>query len=195
MSVQHLGNYPSVMNIDTPTTDLEKTFALWYDIERQTLLKTAMPNFSLKRSVLAEAVIPMKFGYTKAYPIPNDCLKVLGIGDIEDKNCTRYTIEGGYIYIDGDYPDGLPVRYIADITDVTRMTPEFKTTFAISLGIAVALPVTQSLEKKALLIKLLPQAMANLTGVNAQENMPIRRSTSRFREARWSNPAMNRGKK
>lgn len=195
MALQHLGNYGSVNNIDTPSTDKEKVFALWYDIERQTLLKTLMPNFSLKRDVIALAVIPEMFGYKYAFPLPNDCLKLLGIGEIDHKLCSRYTVEGGYIYTNDEYPEGMPIRYIADIADVNKMSPEFKTTFAISLAMNVALPITQDLKKKQLMASLLPAAMQNLTGLNAQENPPVRYSKSRFREARYSNPAWNREKK
>lgn len=195
LSLQHLGNYGSINDIDLPKTDKEKVYSLWYDNERQTLLKTMMPNFALKRDVLAEAVVTIKFGYKHAYPIPADCLKVLGIGDIDKKLDNRVSIEGGYIYTDEEYEDGLEVRYIADIQDVTKMTPEFKATLAITLAAATALPITQDLNKKQLMIQMIPQALANLTAVNAQENLPIRRSESRFRAARWSDPAMNRSKK
>ena len=43
----------SINNIDTPTSDKEIVFAQWYDITRQHVLKFLMPNFALKRVVLA----------------------------------------------------------------------------------------------------------------------------------------------
>lgn len=195
MALQHLGNFGSVNNIDNPATDKEKVFSLWYDNTLKTLLKSTMPNFALKRDILAAAVVPVKFGYKNAYPLPNDCLKLLGIDDIDRKLEYRYTVEGGFIYTDDDFPDGMPIRYVAFIQDVNSMSPEFIDTFAIQLAHNAALPITQDINKKQLMAQLLTRAIANLTGVNAQENLPVRRSESRFRAARYSYPSMNRGKK
>jgi len=195
MALQHLGNYGSVNNIDTPSSDKEKTFALWYDVARQTLLKTLMPNFALARKIVSQSMLPSTFGYKYAYEYPNDCLKLLGVGNIYEKLSNRISVEGNKIYSDEDYADGMEIRYIKDVTDVNTMSSEFKVTFALYLGEKVALPITQDINKKKLLASMLPADMANLSALNAQENPPIRRSESRFRAARSYQPAMNKGKK
>lgn len=184
MALSHLGNYGTVTNIDTPTNDKEITFALWYDITRQTTLKYLMPNFALARKVVAKLVETPIFGYAYAYEYPNDCLKVLGIGDIDQKGF-NYTIEGGKIYTDVDYEEGMPIRYIKDIKDVNKFSPEFKMHFSFDLANNTALPITQDKDKAAFIIAQLPGKMAMLSGVNAQENPPVRRSISRFRTSRY----------
>jgi len=189
MALGHLGNYGTISNIDTPTNDKEITFALWYDISRQTFLKTVMPNFALARKVVAQVFTPAPFGldlgYQQAYEYPADCLKVLGIGEVKDKE-NNYAIEGNLIWTDQAYITGLPLRYIKDIEDVTMMSPEFKMTFSIFLASNAAIDITQDVNKANSLLKMLPEKMSTLSGLNAQENMPIRKSVSRFRQSRYT---------
>lgn len=189
MALGHLGNFGTISNIDTPTNDKEITFALWYDISRQTFLKMVMPNFALARKVVAKVVTPPPFGdelgYQNAYEYPADCLKVLGIGEVKDKE-NNYAVEGNLIWTDEDYESGLPLRYIKDFEDVTLMSPEFKMVFSIFLGSNVAMDITQDVSKANSLLKMLPEKMSTLSGLNAQENMPIRISRSRFKEARYN---------
>ena len=90
-----------------------------------------MPNFAIARKRVARIVEtpPYPFGYS--YEYPSDCLKVLGIGAVEDKR-NNYTVENNRIYTDVLYEDGLPLRYIKDFTDVSLMSPEFKIGFSYS---------------------------------------------------------------
>lgn len=189
MSLGHLGNYGTVNNIDTPTDDKEITFAVWYDISRQTFLKMTMPNFALDRRIVSRrSVLPpfgTDLGYQYAYEYPNDCLKVLGIGEVMEKE-NNYAVEGRNIWVEDIYDNGLPVRFIKDITDVTVMSPEFKMAFSVYLASNVAMEITQDATKANAMLKMLPEKLAALTALNAQENMPIRISKSRFKEARFN---------
>ena len=183
LAVGRLGNFPSVNNIDTPQSDPEIVCALWYDISRQSFLKLAMPNFAIARKRVAQVVETVPYPFTYAYEYPNDCLKVLGIGAVEDKK-NNYTVENNRIYTDELYEDGLPLRYIKDIEDVTKMSPEFKIEFSWYMAGNIALEITQDLNKVKMIEELLPSKLSCLSGLNAQENMPIRISRSRFRQSR-----------
>lgn len=190
MAIGHLGSFGTVSDIDIPESDVEATFALWYDISRQTFLKMTMPNFSLARRSIAlvSETPPLPFSFSYAYP--SDCLKVLGIGNIEDK-VNNYTVEADRIYTDVEYLDGLPLRFIKDIQDVTSMSPEFKMGFSWFLAGNVAMEITQDEGKVKMIEQLLPEKMSTLSGLNAQENMPIRISRSKFKEARKTGFATN----
>lgn len=191
----------SVNNIDTPTSDKEIVFAQWYDITRQHCLKFLMPNFALQRVILAPLPsVPAAYqsqyptggygasqsGYGYAYAVPSNCLKVLGLGPIDSEE-TKPTIEGNIIYTNVYYPNGPVLRYIADITDVTQFSPDFIITFATILGKMTTFVNTQDPAKKASLLKDAMQEWTNSTAQNAQENKPIRKSRSRFRDARRAN--------
>ena len=194
LAISHLGNFGTISNIDTPQSDKEITFSLWYDISRQTFLKMTMPNFALARKNLALVVEtpPEPFSFSYAYPA--DCLKVLGIGSIENKK-NNYTVEGNRIYTNVEYVDGLPIRYIKDIIDVTAMSPEFKVGLSWFLAGSTAMDITQDVNKVRTIEALLPEKMSTLSGLNAQENMPIRISRSKFKQARVSGFPINERKR
>ena len=185
MALTHLGNKNSVNNIDTPTTEIEKIFAAWYEITIQVALKQMMPNFAVSRGNLAQVVYTAPFGFTNAYLYPADALKILGIGDIQDTE-VDYTIEGGRILTDIEYTDGLPVRYIKDVQDVSSWSPEFKIGASWLLANNVALEITQDEGKSAAIEGRLPIIMASIGALNSQENKPIRISNSNFKAARLS---------
>lgn len=182
-----LGLKNSISNITTPKTDKEVNFAQWYDLVRQYLLKTLMPNFALYRLTVSAVTIPDGYvGYYLAgYEYPVRCLKLLGLGAID---CVRDppTVESGIIFTNNNYPKGAPLRIIDDVTDVTRFTPDFIMAFVFVLAKVTALANTQDASKKQSAMKDALEAFQNTTAQNAQENKPIRKSTSRFRTARYS---------
>lgn len=180
-----LGLRNSINDIDNPRTDKESLYAQWYDITRQHLLKMMMPNFALNRIIVAEKTVPAGYTdqYSKCYEYPVRCLKLLGIGPI-DCLVDPPTVESSLIFTNANYTDGLPIRFIDDITDVTLMSPDFIFTFAAVLAKVTALATTQDPAKKASMLKDALIEVMNSTAQNAQENKPVRRSISRFRQAR-----------
>ena len=124
MALGHLGSDATVEDIDTPRKDEEKIFNLWYDASRRDLLKLVKPNFALKRAEWALLTTTPVFGYVYEYQIAHDCLMVLGVDTIDVK-LNNYTIEGDRLQISEVYESGLPVRYVTDVTDVTKFTADF----------------------------------------------------------------------
>lgn len=189
-----LGNYGTITNIDTPTNDKEITFSVWYDICRQAFLKQTMPNFALARRMVARVDETPLQGFSAVFEKPKDCLRVLGIGDIEDDQ-PGYTVEGDHIYVADDYPDGLPLRFILDFTDVSHMSPEFVVGLATFLAGKTARSITQSEDRVAAIRAELPGEMSSISSLNALENKPIRVSRSRFKQARISGYARSHPEK
>lgn len=185
MALSHLGNFGTVSNIDTPSNDKEITFSIWYDICRQSLLKMVMPNFAISRNIVAQLSETPPFGYAFYYEYPNNCLKVLGIGNARDKQ-NNYAVEENKIATDADFEDGLELRFIKDVTDVNQFSPEFKVLLSRWLAAHVCLDITQDATKATALWKEMPSHMSSLSGVNAQENMPVRISRSRFKASRFN---------
>jgi hypothetical protein len=197
LAVSGIGNRNTISNIDTPKTDKEVTFAQWYDVVRQYCIKTMMPNFALNRVVVSQKEVPTAYarGYGFALEYPVTCLKVLGIGAIDAVEGKNYIVEGNTIYTNIDVTQGGYLRIVEDITNVTMYTSDFVLYFASELGKRTALSVTQDPSKKNMAMKDAQLDAANVTGLNAQENKPIRKSTSKFRQARYSNPSMHEEKR
>lgn len=192
-----LGLKNSINNIDTPRSDKEIVYAQWYDITRQYMLKFLMPNFALARkSIAALSAVPAGYSdfYTTAYPVPSDCLKVLGLGPV-DTDDTKPTVESNIIFTNVFYPSAPSLRYIADITDVTQFSPDFIMAFAFVLSKLTALVNTQDPSKKQSMLKDAVLEWQQSSAQNAQENKPMRYSRSRFREARRTTFVARDGKR
>lgn len=185
LALSTLGNYGTISNIQTPTVQKEITFAIWYDICRQFTLKLMMPNFALDREVVAKLVETPPFGYSFYYEYPVTCLKLLGIGNAQDKQ-NNYVVEGNKIATDLDQDEGLEIRLIRDIKDVNQFSPEYKMLFAQYLAAYTCLDITQDMSKSNALKASLPQEISTASGLNAQENVPIRVSRSRFKASRYN---------
>lgn len=190
MTLSHLGNYGTVTDIDLGTSSKELVFKLWYDVTRQAALRLCIPNFAMERRKVAKLDVTPAFGYRYAYEYPSDCLKVLGVGEIDDK-AKEFTIEGGRIYLEKDYPDGLPIRFIKDFEDVSAMDSDFQILLSFMLAPNVALPITQKQSIVKQLEQMLPSKISMLSGTNAQENPPIRISHSKIKQSRYSDPSRN----
>ncbi len=199
LALGQLGNYGTISSIDTPTNDKERTYALWYDICRQFVLKLLMPNFALTRLYVSQLAETPVFGYSYFYEYPVTALKVLGVGNVEDKE-NNYNIERTPSAIkaishDTDYTAGMPIRIIIDVANINEWSPEAKLLLSQYLAAYTALPITQDPQKSAKLISELPAAMSIASGLNAQENRPVRISNSRFKAARFNNAPTNSSKK
>lgn len=191
-----LGNRNTINNIDTPKTDKEIVYALWYDIVRQYMLKVIAPNFALDRRVVSAVAVPtayaLEYGY--AYEYPSDCLRLLGIGRV-DCVSDPPTVENGKIFTNTQYADGAPLRFVRDVDNPTEMTADFIMTFAAVLSKCTALSTTQDPVKKAAALKDSLAEVMNTTAMNAMENKPVRVSNSRFRAARYGTPGYNSEKR
>lgn len=176
----------TIENIDIPETKIEKSFAQVYETIRDVALKESMPNFSLTRDMIAELPQSSVFGYSHAFQYPKDCLKILGIGNVEDKGLVPHNIESinGVKCILTDYDDGaLPIRYVQDVEDVTRFDSDFCLYLALKLASRLALKLTQNQAVKDRVDAALSEHEISLTSMNAQENPPIRISRSRWKAA------------
>lgn len=193
LAVSHLGSGIQINSIDTPKTKPESTCAIWYDVTRRKLLKLVMPNFALQRRIVGQLATDPAFGWGYAYEYPSDCLKLLGIGEVQHKQ-NDYAIETisignakrKAILTNKVFDEGMKIRILADVTDVNAMDDEFKILFSLYLAVYICLPITQSLTKRKEIQSMLPSELVEVSGLNAQENRPIRISYSRFKDAKFT---------
>jgi hypothetical protein len=192
LALSRLGNYGDISDIDTPETDPEKVFSKWYDTIRKKTLKMLIPSFSFKRAIVAQLTTDPVFGWTQAFEYPADCLKLLGIGEVEEKT-NDYAIEqlsdGKKAILTEQYnPDGSPsslnIRYIKDEQDTTKFTDDFITLFSWELAYATCMEITQDLERLTYMEKILPMKRSEMGAVDSQENRPTRINNSKFLKAR-----------
>lgn len=199
LGLSRLGNYGSVENIDTPKKPAEIVFAKWWDAARRMALKEIMPHFALARRILSPDATAPEFGYGTRFEYPSDCVRVLGFGEVQEKKNT-YAVEGGWILTD-DYDEdsdgniSLKLRFVKDESDITKWTPEFIDAMAWFLAYTVNMEITQDFDKQVYLEKIVNSKKAVASGINAQENMPVRVNRSKFEQARTVHRPSNYEKK
>lgn len=183
LALARLGDKQSIEDIDNPTNQLEMTLSRWYDISRRSALRTMMPSFARARKKWILSNFKPAFGYTYAYKCPNDCLKVIGIGEADNPD-NNYVVEGGYILTNSDYKGELPVRYIKDVEDVALFDDLFVELFSLLLAFNIAPEVTENANIITYLSNTIKTKTAEALAVAGQENKPIIVKNSRLSVAR-----------
>ena len=176
-------NQEPIVDIDNPTTDIEVTFARWYDTTRRSLLRKKPWNFAIKRAVLNPTGQTPAFGYQNEYDLPNDFIRFLTIEDpgiFSKRFLTDYVLESNKILTDSTNSaqqtssEILNLRYIFDVTSITAMDPIFIDLFAIDLAENVAYKFTVSNTNVERLNGLRTQKMTEAAAIAGQENPPVR---------------------
>ncbi len=184
-----LGVRDTVLNIDDPDTPLEKIFAKVYHSIRQLALKEQKPNFAIRRRTVAEnSAVSVTPSDAYAYEYPADCLALLGVGEQEEKENT-YWVEGYsgglVIYSKEDFTtDGMDIRYIHDVSDVSIFSAEFVLVFAAMLADRTSYEITEDDTKKQIISADKKAEKASAASLNAQENRPIKINNSKFMAAK-----------
>lgn len=139
----------TVNDIESPTTATETLLNRWYDQSRRKILREHPWNFAIKRQVLAaESTVPA-FGWSKAFPVPTDFIRILQVegDDGQIFPSSQYQVENvngvRCILLDTEASE-LRLVYVYDITDVTRFDPMFIDLLAYEIALSVAFKVTES---------------------------------------------------
>lgn len=117
-----------------------------YDSNRRDELRKHRWNFAITRAVLAPDVVAPAYDYTYAFSLPTNCLRVLrpATPDLD------WQIEGRKILTNDS--NTLYLRYIADIEDCAQWDPSFYNVVAGALAVDICEKLTQSNQKKQMLI-------------------------------------------
>ena len=181
-------NIRNITSIDEGTKEAKKC-KMWYDTVRKSLLMNLNATFSIKRAVLAEiADYKHVFGYKKAYSLPRDLLMVLNLGSPLDDN--YYQIEGEYFYCDESVQE-VQIRYIADVTDVTKFDAEFCDCFALKLAEKICLALTEDEQKMQLLKQMASQKYIETSTKYGRDNRMIVINNPRYRQSKIASENLN----
>lgn len=119
--------------------------ARMYPISLDMALRTFPWNFAQKRlNIVADGTAPL-WGYSKAFTLPADFIRLLEVHHVED-----YKIEGGKILANADTID---ILYVYKITDVAKFDPLFIEYLASTMAVEMCETLTQSNSKKQLLLQ------------------------------------------
>ena len=184
LSLARLGQTVEITSILSPVGKPAILCAQHYPVIRRKLLRgPRVFNFAKEYvQITVDAIVTPAFGFSSAFRLPNDFLRFLTLGDIDDKDpqlTSLYKIRGLHIFTDEtDEDDTLNLSYIRDVTLVGLWDALFVDLMRLELAKALAGPLTL----KASLVKDLDAELRDVRleagAVSAQENPPIRISRS-----------------
>ena len=148
---------------------------------RDELLERHPWNFAMKRGSLAASATAPEWGFTTAFPLPADYIRVFEVNG-EDLYTNKWKIEDGSIVTDLDAP--LKVRYVYRVEDANRMISGFREALASVLAadwaedITGDSDVTVTKERKARI------AVAQARSDDGQEGTPDKFEANEWLDAR-----------
>jgi len=180
LALARLGQTIQVTDIVTPVGKPAILCSQFYPVVRRKLLRgPRVFNFAKERAqITVDATVTPAFGFASAFRLPNDHLRFLTLGDIDEKDprlTGLYQIRGRHIFTDEtDADDTLNLSYIKDVTTVGLWDALFVDLCYLELAKALAGPLTL----KSSLVKDLDAELRDIRleagAVSGQENPPIR---------------------
>jgi hypothetical protein len=155
-----------------------------YDLIRKDMLRAHYWAFSIKRTSLAASATTPTWGFSQAYPLPADFLRLVqvnqfylipGLLDYNTADASAWSVEenaDGVNSILCDYSAPLKIRYIKDVTDEGRFDSLFVTTFADRLALEVCEQITNSNTKKQAITEDYKRSLAQAMRTSAIEKPP-----------------------
>lgn len=137
-------------------------------------------SFAMKRTSLAADAEAPAYGYTSAYTLPADFLRLDLVNDefpmvVMDNyissETNEYTIEGNKILANIAAP--LKIRYVARIDDPQQMDILFREALSCRIAAEICEDLTQSNQKRELAWNEYKQAIKKAVRTNAIERPPL----------------------
>ena len=155
---------------------------------RRKLLRKYILNFSTKYDILeADTDTTPPYGYTAAFYIPADCVRILALGDLpagDPLYGQLYDIAEAFIYTSSDDSGDLKIRYSKDAQNVEEFDPVFVECLILSLAQSMAKKFTMKPSLANALKAELDDATEALKAIAGQERPPVRIERSRLKNAR-----------
>ncbi len=170
LALQYLGERP-IANIGDTADKCANELKRAFPITRQTLLRDNRFSFAEDVVALQRLDDAPALRYDFAYQTPTDCLKCLAINDGEEETQDNWELASeGRLFTDAE---AVELRYIKDVSDVTRWDSLFADAMALSLAVRTCKAITGSDTKGEELTRTLqgltlPKAKA----ADSRENRP-----------------------
>jgi hypothetical protein len=168
-----------ISSLDSDTVKPARVARDLFDEARDELLRSGTWNFATRRASLSKVSgFTPAFGFDYAYTLPSDFLRVMSVHPVDSvERQVRYQIEN---ISDGGTPktvllsnsNNLYLRYVAQITDVNRMSPMFRSLLAQKLAVDLGHALDRSNGQIEMHERKLGQMMARARAVDGVEDWP-----------------------
>ena len=152
-----------ILSLDDDQETARKCKAV-YELIRYEVLASYPWKFALKKRALALLATAPLFGYTNAFQIPSDCLRIIAT----DIDPTKWSREGDTIVTD---ESSIMIQYIYRITDPTKFSAGFVAALSARLEAELAYPVSNNEKLAASKFEVYSKIKLPLAkSLDAQEN-------------------------
>lgn len=177
-----------ISSIATPQNKTEDICARHYDSTRRELLRRYIFNFAKKLTTLSvDALKTPAFGFSSAYTLPNDFLRLMALGDItldRDMDPRLFDLNEGFIYTDSGEGGALNMQYVFDAKQVNLYDPLFVRLFTLHLASNMAYKFTLKNSLITAIRKDADDVALTAAAVAGQEKPPRRVQRSKLRNVR-----------
>lgn len=142
-----------------------------FDQIRDDLMRDHPFNWSTKRAELAASATAPSWGFSYAYPVPADYLKIL---EVYNPNKYDYKVENqdGVVVIVTDLSAPLQIRYTARVTNVAIMDPLFQQGLSAKCAAEWCKPITGDTALVKSMTELSEFRIRQATSSDSQEDYP-----------------------
>ena len=176
----------AISSIDSPVTTAEIRCELAYIPTRREILREFLFSCSKRYvSLTADALMEPAFGYSTAYKLPNDFIRLRSLGDVTIGPGTSprlYDISEGYIFTDQNDSEGggIDIVYTWDADVVAK----YDSLLVKVLWLQLAMNMAYAFTLKSSLRKEIEMELADVrlkaAAISGQEKPPIRIERSRL---------------
>ena len=133
---------------------------------RDALFRTHPWNCLQKRIELAADTTAPAWGFTNAFTLPSDCLRLLRILDYD----SNYKVEGRKILSNSS---GMKILYVARVTDPNEYDELLRETISASLGADIAFGVTSNNQTAKNMYELFKDKLRDARFVDSTEGQNV----------------------
>lgn len=163
---------PTVVQIDPPDSQSKsaRLCGQIYEPLRDEIIRSHPWRRLTKRTTLAASVVAPDWGYTTAYPMPADLVRLIDVY-VGDVKLMDWHLEGDDILTNTTAP--LQIRYTRTSSNPDDWDPLLRDAIAYRLAVDLAEPLTQDPSKKSFAIAKYQEVMNLAKNASAQEGTPV----------------------
>jgi hypothetical protein len=181
-----LGEMPIDDIDDTQDPKAVKVKAFW-DVARDQLLERFAWSFATTRVALQQDAEAPTYGFTYAYVIPADCIRVLEATaytddmDVDDRSKMSCRIESGRVLTN---ETAVYLKYVRRVEETGRFSPLFCSALAAALAAMLASALTKSGSTTQAMLQLAEMRLREARASDNIQSGAVMRKTSSWKDAR-----------
>jgi len=187
MALARMGHSKPLTDFQSDTTKAGDIARLFYANTRDQMLRSHPWNFSIRRAALAASGTAPNHEYDYAFPLPDDCLRVLRTS----WEATGWSAQDEAVRVFWDQPtvpyrierhgtssallaneDSVSIEYIARVEDTSTFDPMFTDCLVQRLAAEFSMPLADNASLTKNLWDIYNQKMSEARVMDAQEGSP-----------------------